>query len=312
MECSVVVPVYNSQDTLPELISSVEQSLRGTTVSFEIVLINDGSRDTSWEVIRQLARKNENVRGINLMRNYGQHNALLAGIRAARYDTIVTIDDDLQHPPDQIPLLLNKLSEGYDVVYGTPQVRHHGFWRDISTRFSRAIFKSVLGNASASNGSAFRAFRTRLRDAFNNYASPYVLIDVLLTWGTTSFVAIPVRHDPRRYGKSNYNFLKLVILALDATTGFSTWPLRLASLVGFGVTLLGLALLLFVIADYLVDRANLSIFRFFAALIAIFSGAQLFALGIIGEYIARMHFRVMARPPYSVREEINLPKEKDS
>lgn len=312
MECSVVVPVYNSQETLPELVSRLEHSLHDVTQAFEIIMVNDGSLDTSWEVIRQLAYKNKRVRGINLMRNYGQHNALLAGIRAARYETIVTIDDDLQHPPDQIPQLLDKLSEGYDVVYGTPQVRHHGFWRDVSTRFSRAIFRSVLGNASASNGSAFRAFRTHLRDAFNNYASPYVLIDVLLTWGTTSFVAIPVRHDSRRYGKSNYNFLKLVVLALDATTGFSTWPLRLASLVGFTVTLLGLALLLFVLADYLVDRANLSIFRFFAALIAIFSGAQLFALGIIGEYIARIHFRVMARPPYTVREDTNTQKDKES
>lgn len=135
------------------------------------------------------------------------------------------------------------------------------------------------------------------------YSSPYVSIDVLLTWGTNRFGAVPVRHEPRRTGKSGYNLFKLLVLALDMTTGFSTWPLRMASLLGFGVTLLGFVLLVFVIAEYLLTGTTLSVFRFFTAIVAIFSGAQMFALGIIGEYLARMHLRLLARPPYMIREQ---------
>ena len=280
------------------------RQLRATfeTSAFEIILVNDGSRDNSWETIEKLARQHAFVRGINLFRNSGQQNALLAGIRAARHDIIVTMDDDLQHPPDQIPLLLDKLAEGYDVVYGTPIVTRQTFWRRVSTRLTRLILRWTTGVETAASGSAFRAFRARLRDAFTNYSAPFVVIDVLLTWGTTRFAATPVRHDTRRFGKSNYNFFTLALLAFDVTTAFSTWPLRLASLLGFAVTMIGLVLFAFVLVDYLVDRQNLSIFRFFAAISALFSGAQLFGLGIIGEYLARVHFRVMGRPPYTIRQ----------
>lgn len=266
-----------------------------------MILVNDGSRDASWEVITQLARTDPCVRGINLLRNSGQQNALLAGIRDARYNIVVTMDDDLQHPPDQIPLLLDKLAEGFDVVYGAALVTRQSLWRRVTTRMARVILRLSTGVDTAASGSAFRAFRTQLRDAFANYASPFVVIDVLLTWGTMRFAATPVRHDARKVGKSNYNFFKLLLLAFDVTTSFSVWPLRVASVLGFLVTLAGLALLAFVLLDYLIDRQNLSVFRFFGAIIALFSGAQLFGLGIIGEYLARVHFRVMARPPYVVR-----------
>ncbi len=309
MEYSVVIPVYNSAATLPELVRRIAEAPENSDDAFEVLLVNDGSRDQSWDVIRRLAEEHRCVRGLNLMRNYGQHNALLAGIRAARYNIVVTMDDDLQHPAHEIPKLLHKLSEGYDVVYGTPQVKQHGLMRVLATHLTRFVLRSAIGLETASNGSSFRAFRTRLRDAFENYQSPYVVIDVLLSWGTTNFGVVPVRHEPRRVGRSNYNLLKLAVLALDVTTGFSTWPLRLASLIGFGATLLGFGLFVFVIADYLIDRENVSLYRFVASMVAIFSGAQLFALGIIGEYLARMHFRVMARPSYAIRERTDLISE---
>jgi glycosyltransferase involved in cell wall biosynthesis len=290
---------------LNELVHQLSITLPQVASAYEVILVNDASRDRSWDVIARLAGEHSWIRGIHLMRNFGQQNALLAGIRAARYDVIVTMDDDLQHPPDQIPLLLAKLEEGHDVVYGTPLVTHQAFWRRLSTRFTRLILRWTTGVETAASGSAFRAFRTMLREAFASYAGPFVVIDVLLTWGTTRFAATPVRHDARRKGRSNYNFFKLAILAFDVTTSFSTWPLRLASLLGFAVTLMGLILLAFVLIDFLIDRQNLSVFRFLAAVLALFSGAQLFGLGIIGEYLARVHFRVMARPAYVVREHTN-------
>ncbi len=300
--CSVIVPVYNGAGSLPTLIADLAQVLPVAAEQFEVILVNDASRDNSWDVISKLAQEQSWVRGINLMRNYGQHNALLAGIRAAQYPVTVTMDDDGQHPPSEIPKLLAKLDEGYDVVYGTPDHQQHGWWRDFSSSLTKFVLQSTMGVKNAAAASPFRAFRTRLRDAFANYASPFVAIDVLLTWGTTRFASVIVRHQPRRVGRSNYSLVKLLALALDMTTGFSTWPLRLASLIGFGVTILGLGLFGFTIVEYLITKQNLSVFRFVTAVIAIFSGAQLFALGIIGEYLARMHFRLMARPPYTIRE----------
>jgi undecaprenyl-phosphate 4-deoxy-4-formamido-L-arabinose transferase len=131
---SVVIPAYNSELTLSSLIPELHRVLASLAEDYELVIVNDGSRDGTWEVIAQLAQQHEWIRGINLMRNYGQHNALLCGIRAARYERIVTMDDDGQNPPEEIPKLLQKLHEGYDVVYGPPLQEAHGFWRDLRRR----------------------------------------------------------------------------------------------------------------------------------------------------------------------------------
>ena len=302
MNISVIIPVYNSEPLLPELVLRLHPVLESLGSDYELILVDDGSRDRSWEVISRLAQEHSWIRGINLMRNYGQHNALLCGIRAAQYDVVVTVDDDLQHPPEEIPKLLQKLTEGYDVVYGTPLKKQHGLWRNIIAQITRLPLQGIMDAEIARNATAFRAFRTYIRDAFTNYQSPFVSIDVLLSWGTTRFAAIPVHRDPRRAGASNYTIRKLASHALDMITGFSTWPLRVASLVGFGFTLFGFGVLIYVLGRYLVEGGSVPGFPFLASIIAIFSGAQLFALGIIGEYLARMHFRSMGRPYSFIRD----------
>lgn len=277
---------------------------------YEVLLVNDGSRDQSWQVILELTREYAWVVGLDLMRNYGQHNALLCGIRAARYDTIVTMDDDLQHPPEAIPMLLAKLAEGYDVVYGTPQQEQHGLFRDLASTITKLALQSAIGSAMpARNVSAFRAFRTVLREAFKQYQGPYVSVDVLLTWGTTRFAAVPVPHAARRIGVSNYTFSKLVTHALNMLTGFSTVPLRLASLLGFGFTIFGFLVLVYVVGRYMLQGDSVPGFPFLASVIAIFSGVQLTALGIMGEYLARMYSRMMDRPSYAIRSTQNRAPE---
>ncbi len=297
---SVVVPVYNSEPILPRLVAELEPVLRAVTPCFELILVNDGSRDGSWSVIRDVSARHPWIRGLSLMRNYGQHNALLAGIRAARHDVIVTMDDDLQHPPDEITKLLAKLAEGFDVVYGTPETEQHDRGRVLASRLTKLALQSAMGSPVARHVSAFRAFRASVRDAFARYRSPYVCIDVLLTWGTTRFAAVVVRHEARRIGASNYTVRRLIAHALNMMTGFSTVPLQLASVVGFAFTFFGLAVFAYVVGRYLVQGGSVPGFPFLASIIAIFSGAQLFALGILGEYLARMHFRTMERPTYVV------------
>ena len=304
---SVVVPVYNSEQSLLGLISVLAETLPTLAERYEVLLVNDGSRDRSWATIEALAREHLWVRGFDLMRNYGQHNALLCGIRAARYDLIATVDDDLQHPPAELRRLLDKLNEGYDVVYGTPQKQQHGFWRDLASEMTKLALQSSMGVDVARHVSAFRLFRTPLREGFVNYRGSFISIDVLLTWSTTRFAALPVRHDERKFGASNYNFRKLVTHALNMITGFSVLPLLLASLIGFAFTLFGIVVFVYVVGRYLIQGGVVPGFPFLASIIAVFSGAQLFALGIMGEYLARMHFRLMDRPTYLVRSEVSEP-----
>ena len=297
----MVVPVYNGQATLTELVTRLGIVLAGISAPFEVLLINDGSKDRSWNVIRELSKNHDWVRGIDLTRNFGQHNALLCGIRHATREITVTMDDDLQHPPDEIPKLLERLAEGYDVVYGKPQHEMHSFWRNFASRTTKLVLAGILGADTAANVSAFRAFRTQLRDGFANYQSPYVSIDALLAWQTTRFTYVNVRHDPRVEATSNYNFRKLMTQAFNMMTGFSVFPLQAAILLGFALTVFGIALLVYVLGSYLVHGSTVPGFTFLASIISIFSGAQLFVLGIMGEYLARMHFRSMEKPPYVIR-----------
>jgi glycosyltransferase involved in cell wall biosynthesis len=300
---SVVVPAYHSARTLAELVARLEPVLRGAADQFEVVLVNDGSRDGTWGVIENLRRQHRWIRGIDLIRNYGQHNALLCGIRASRYDVIVTIDDDLQNPPEEIPTLLAALEPGVDVVYGAPLSEVHGLWRDLASQVGKIVLQGALGAETARLVGPFRAFRSTVRRAFADYRGSFVNIDVLLTWGTTRFRAVRVRHDVRADGVSNYTFRRLVTHTLNMLTGFSTLPLQLASVLGLGLTLFGLLLLAYVTGRYLIQGAAVPGFAFLATITILFSGAQLATLGIMGEYLARMHVRLLDRPVYVVREE---------
>jgi glycosyltransferase involved in cell wall biosynthesis len=309
---SVVIPVYRSEAILPELVQRLSQTLPALAERYELVLVNDCSPDRSWEIIRQLQQQHPWIFGINLMRNYGQHNALLCGIRAARYEVIVTMDDDLQHPPEEIQKILVTLSQGFDVVYGTPEQEQHGLGRDLASLATKMTLKNLVGADIASQVSAFRAFRKQVTDAFGQYRGSFVSIDVLLTWGTNRFAATKVRHELRKQGASGYTFRKLVTHAMNMMTGFSTVPLQFASIVGFVFTLFGIGILAFVLGRYFITGYSVPGFPFLASTISIFAGAQLFALGIIGEYLARMHFRMMDRPSYAIREAIGPKPEKGS
>ena len=298
---SVVVPIYNGAATIDLLVERLTTALRSDGRPFEIILVNDGSHDDSWTCIEALAQRLDVVRGIDLMRNYGQHNALLCGIRAARHEFVVTMDDDLQHPPEEISRLLDKADDGFDVVYGVLARERHGWLRALASRCTKLALKHTMEVQSATDSSAFRLFRTVLRNAFAGYESPFLSIDVLLSWSTTRFGSVAVRHDPRHAGTSGYRLRTLVRHGFNMLTGYSALPLQMATLIGFTCAAFGVGVAVYVLANYFLRGGGVPGFTFLAAIIAIFAGAQLFALGIIGEYLARMHFRVMNRPAYTVR-----------
>ena len=300
---SVVIPVYRSQDSIELVVRELAAELPKLTDAFEAVLVEDSGGDGSWDVIQKLSAEYDWLRGFKLMRNYGQHSALLCGIRAASFEIIVTIDDDLQHPTKAIKDLLDKLAEGYDVVYGKPEHEQHGLLRNTASLMTKFVLQGAMGTKTARNISAFRAFRASLRGAFADFRGPLVNIDVLLTWGTARFVAIPTPHSPRAIGASNYTFGKLVAHTFNMVTGFSTLPLRFASLLGLMMTAFGFLLLMYIIViRVIVFQYEVPGFTFIASIISIFAGAQMFTLGIIGEYLARMYLRMMDKPAYVIKQ----------
>jgi len=264
-------------------------------------LVNDGSKDASWPVAKALAQQYPWVFALNLSKNSGQHVALLNGCKFARGSIIVTLDDDLQHPPEEIPKLLQKLFDS-DVAYGIPNIEEHSFWRRLSSRAAKFVLQRVIGIQRAEDTSAFRAVKAELFKPFSSYDSHYVDIDALLSWVTDQFTSVRVRHDPRAIGQSNYTLWSLLQHTLKMILCFTTLPLRIASLIGFLFTLFGLTALIYVLVNYYFYRGSIPGFAFLACTISIFSGAQLFALGVLGEYFSKLHFRIMGRPGGFVRE----------
>lgn len=304
MNLSVVVPVYNGMNTLPLLVAELGKVLPNVAGNFELVLVNDGSPDQSWTTIMQLAHEYTWIHGVDLMRNYGQHNATLCGIHEASYEVIVVMDDDLQNPPGEIPKLLAKLNEGYDVVYGVPRKRQQVWWKSLAALIVKRAIAYVMGVRNVRDIGAFKAFRTDLRKSFQNFNHPDVLVDVLLSWGTSRFASVEVDEAPRPLGESNYNLFKLIKVSLLVLTSFTTIPLRFASIVGFLFTLLGLGVLVYVLIIYF-TVGSIPGFPFLASTMIIFSGVQLFALGIIGEYLARVFERTGGRPTYTIARRVN-------
>jgi undecaprenyl-phosphate 4-deoxy-4-formamido-L-arabinose transferase len=307
VKLSVIVPCYRSEAFLDELSGRLESSLDGLLESkllndYEVIFVIDGSPDDVATVAKASAAGNSHFRVIELLRNFGQHNALVAGIRSARFSTVITMDDDLQHPPEQIHRLLEKLLDSNaDLVYAVPEVEEHGVFRSAASRFVKASL-TLAGVPNANNVGAFRAFRTELRDGFAEAADPSVNLDVLLSWTTTRVEAVTVTMDRRSEGRSAYNFRSLMRHTMNMITGYGVVPLKLATWLGFLVGVVGLGLLVFVLVDYFTGATTVPGFTTTIAVISLFAGAQLVTIGIIGEYLGRQHFRSMQRPMYVVRD----------
>lgn len=300
---SVVIPCFRSSNGIELLHKRLTESLLAIGREYELIFVEDCGGDDTWRKIELLANIDPYTRGIKLARNYGQHNALLCGVRAAKGGIIVTIDDDLQNPPEEIEKLITKLEKGHDVVYGHPSRETHGLLRNLASRITKIALQGTMGVESASKVSAFRAFRISLRNAFRSYHNPSVNLDVLLTWGTTNFSFVEVRQDERAFGDSGYSLRKLINHAANMITGFSTLPLQIASIFGLLFGSMGFLILAYAVGQYFILGSSVPGFTFLASIISIFSGVQLLTLGIFGEYLARMHFRSMERPPYVTKEE---------
>jgi len=301
MDLSVVIPVYNSTATLKPLIERLIAVLEGLDRSFEIVCVDDGSRDGSWELLCRLQREQPGrIVVIRLMRNFGQHNALMCGFRHTQGRYVVTLDDDLQHPPEELPKLLAAIEAGdFDLVYGNADRRQHRTWRNLGSWLVNAAYRTMFRTRVTI--SSFRIMRHDLLEAIFPYTLNYTFVDGLLAWNTQRVGEVTVEHHPRRAGRTGYSLSKLVVLALNLFTNFSLLPLQAVSLVGFIAATAGLAAGGYYVVRFFQDSISVPGYASTIVSILVLGGVQLLSLGIIGEYLGRLHLNVNRKPQYTIR-----------
>lgn len=298
---SIIIPTYGRCYRLREVVEGTIEEISSGDSDYELIIIDDNPDDSEWESILSICSDNPGTRAIKLSRNFGQHNALLCGIRAATKEICITIDDDMQHPPSEIKILLGTLkSFNADLVYGNPKTPRHKKHRNISSKIAKRLIQLSSGKPSGEI-SSFRAFKTELRSSFTRFESEKVSIDVLLSWSTSKILSVAVAHSPRAKGDSGYSFRSLARHTVNMMIGFSSTPLRVASYMGIitgGIGLVGLA---FTIVNWAIVGSAVPGFTFLATVITLFSGVQLICAGIIGEYILRLYQISIKKPTYIIK-----------
>jgi undecaprenyl-phosphate 4-deoxy-4-formamido-L-arabinose transferase len=300
---SVVIPVFNEEDNLEELGRRLMATLAQDGRPFEIIFVDDGSGDRSWEILRQLHQDHpEAIRAIQFHRNFGQHAAVFAGLAAARGQIMVTLDADLQNPPEEIPKLVAKIEEGYDAVGGWREERQDSWFRRLPSRLVNLVMSKVTGVPLKDYGCMLRAYRREVVDSINQCQETSSFIPALANLYARRVAEIPVGHAPRAGGVSKYNLIKLIRLNFDLMTGFSNFPIHVVGVMGIAIALMGLGFGLFLFVRRLFVGPEVEgVFTLFAILF-VFVGLNTFGLALIGEYVGRIYREVKARPRYVVRQ----------
>jgi undecaprenyl-phosphate 4-deoxy-4-formamido-L-arabinose transferase len=313
---SVVIPVYNEEKVLDELLKRCLESCRQTQKRFEIILIDDGSADDSANILRKYASKNiDEVIAVILNRNYGQHSAIMAGFAQVRGDLVITLDADLQNPPEEIPVLVKTAEEGYDVVGTVRQKRQDTLFRRTASKVVNKITQKATGVKMRDYGCMLRAYRRHIVDAMLECRESSTFIPVLGNSFARRTIEIDVSHSERAAGESKYSLWKLVNLQFNLLTCSTTEPLRIVSIIGTLAAIVGGFLSIYIFIRRFTpggdDWAQYGTFTLFAILF-IFTGFQMIGIGLLGEYIGRIYHDVRARPRYYIREIVGHEKKEDN
>lgn len=299
---SVVIPVFNEEDNLAELQARLALALGASPWSWEVIYVDDGSRDRSWELLGRIQAQDPHVRLVRFNRNYGQHMAIFAGFETVRGEVVVTLDADLQNPPEEVPKLVAKLEEGFDVVSGWRQNRHDSVLRKIPTWMVAKLTSRVVGVRLKDYGCMLRAYRREVVEAMCASQETSSYIPALANLYAASVAEIPVAHAERSAGQSKYGLFKLIKLNFDLMTGFSVLPIQMVSVLGVLIALTGLAFGLFLFVRRLVVGPEVGgVFTLFAILF-VFVGLQILVVGLMGEYLGRIYREVRRRPRFVIRE----------
>ena len=312
---SVVIPVYNEEESLPALLSRTQAACQQLTQKYEIILVDDGSSDSSGDMLSAAAEQpGSHIVAVLLNRNYGQHSAIMAGFSHVTGDLVITLDADLQNPPEEIPRLVAKADEGYDVVGTVRANRRDSWFRKTASKMINMMIQRATGKSMGDYGCMLRAYRRHIIEAMLHCHERSTFIPILANTFARKTVEIPVQHSEREFGDSKYSLMKLINLMYDLITCLTTTPLRMLSVVGSVIALFGFVLAVFLILMRLINGpewAAEGVFTLFA-LLFMFIGAQFVGMGLLGEYIGRIYNDVRARPRYFVQKVVGVRSEDNS
>ena len=305
-EISIIIPVYQSSLSLKPLFEDIQNFLQNNFKNYELILVNDNSSDDSWDIIRSLCEKNSWVKGINLRKNVGQHNATFVGLKHCVGDIIITMDDDGQNNPQDIKAMSSKVKEGSDVCYANYKTKKHNLFRRMGSMLNDLIINILFKKSKNLKVNAFRCFNRDIKNEIIKNRSPYIYIDGIILSLTNNISKVMVDHVSRKFGKSNYSFFKLINLWIIVATGYSIVPLRVASLLGIIFSIFGFSLSILFIIQTLVSSNSPSGWASLIVIILTIGGIQLFALGIMGEYLGKSYLTINNQPQFSIKNKINV------
>lgn len=305
---SFVIPCYNSESTIKAVVAEIKETIDKTVYNYEIILVNDSSADSTWNAIQDLSRKDSKVYGILFAKNFGQHAALLAGYRQSSGDIIVSLDDDYQTPANEVLKLINKINEGYDVVYATYEHKKHSFFRNVGTKLNNRMCVSLLGKPKKLMITSYFAARRFVIDKTTDYLNPFPYVPGLILRASNNISSVSVEHRERLSGSSNYSFKKLLSLWINGFTAFSVKPLRISSGIGFVLSALSFIYLIFIVINKIVNPDVPMGWSSVVGVIAFVGGLLLMMLGMIGEYIGRIYISINNSPQYVIKETTNNNK----
>jgi undecaprenyl-phosphate 4-deoxy-4-formamido-L-arabinose transferase len=303
-EISIVVPVYRSQSILPLLVEQVSAAMdaAGMAGRFELILVNDASPDGSWQVIQDLAARHAFVSGLCLARNFGQHNATMAGLNHVQGDIVVIMDDDLQHPPQAVMSLVAAVRDGHDVCYTQYVNRQHAMWKRLGSGFNDRVASFLLSKPRGLYLSSFKAVHRRVVQEVIRYDGPYAYVDGLILDITNHITSVPIEHQARHEGKGNYDLKRSLSLWLKMATSFSIVPLRVASFSGMILAVVSAAVMVILVVEKLLHPETPAGWTSLVLTVLFVGGLQLLCLGVIGEYLGRAYLKINHKPQFAVRE----------
>lgn len=308
---SFVIPCYNSESTLKNVVSEIVSTVSGKIPDYEIILVNDGSGDGTLNTIREIVESDKHVKGLDLARNFGQHSALMAGIKLCCGDIAICLDDDGQSPADEIGKLLDELDKGYDVVYARYQHKQHSLYRNLGSMLNGWMTEIMLGKPKGLYLSSFFAMRRFVIDEIVQYDRPYPYLMGLVLRTTDNIGNVDVTHRGRVSGESGYTFRKLLKLWLNGFTAFSVKPLRIATLSGFTLAALGILFGIWIVIKKIVFDVAPVGWSSLAAMIMFIGGMMMIMQGMVGEYIGRIYLSMNRNPQYVIRAVISHDSEED-
>ena len=302
---SIVIPTFNAENNIRKLYLDIKSNLEVKKIKFECIFVDDASKDNTWLEIKSISNEFQNISAYRLSKNFGQQNATLLGVRKAKENLVLTMDDDFQHPPNEIFKLLDTMDENTDIVYGVPVEEKRNLFRNISSIFSKIFFKNLLNLEYARKINSFRLFRKKLIENLNEFNSPVVDIDAILSWTTDKVRSVEIENNKRMQGKTGYNIFNLINYFFNMLVGISVAPLRLALFLSLLFLLFGIILFIYVIITFFTSENIVPGFTFLASLILIFSAVQVFLIGIVGEYISKIFSKSVNKPQYMIKDKIS-------